>query len=125
MQEVFAQGGDTLGHVRPVKMAVSNREKCGRLPVPRGSGRTQYRLAELDNTAAQPCFAFFRQKFRTPLVSMYKPIIPCLGGKRRLVKQILTPYLAHTCCVESFASGADCLFLKTSSKEGVINDINF
>ena len=55
---------------------------------------------------------------------MYKPIIPWLGGKRRLAKQILPLYPAHTCYVEPFAGGAACLFLKPPSKVEVINDIH-
>ena len=55
---------------------------------------------------------------------MYKPIIPWLGGKRRLAKQILPLHPAHTCYVEPFAGGAACLFLKPPSKVEVINDIH-
>ncbi len=55
---------------------------------------------------------------------MYKPIIPWLGGKRRLAKKILPLYPPHTCYAEPFAGGAALLFLKPPSKLEVINDIH-
>lgn len=41
------------------------------------------------------------------------PIIPWIGGKRRLAKQILPLFPKHSCYVEPFAGGAALFFLKT------------
>ena len=56
---------------------------------------------------------------------MSKPIVPWLGGKRRLAKHIL-PLINddHQTYVEPFAGGAAMFFMKEQSKVEVINDIN-
>ena len=55
---------------------------------------------------------------------MPKPIIPWIGGKRRLVGRILPMLPPHECYVEPFAGGAAIFFLKPPSKAEVLNDIN-
>lgn len=52
------------------------------------------------------------------------PIVPWIGGKRRLAKHILPRFPAHTCYVEPFCGAAALYFLKHPSKAEVINDIN-
>ncbi len=54
----------------------------------------------------------------------HSPIIPWIGGKRRLARHILPMISKHTCYVEPFAGAAAILFLKPMSKVEVVNDIN-
>lgn len=54
-----------------------------------------------------------------------KPIIPWMGGKRRLVDRILPLIPPHSCYVELFAGGAALFFMRPQLAEhNVINDIN-
>lgn len=52
------------------------------------------------------------------------PILPWIGGKRRLAKHILPMFPAHECYVEPFAGGAALFFMKVQSDVEVLNDIN-
>lgn len=56
---------------------------------------------------------------------MAMPIIPWLGGKRRLADRIFKFFdNTHTCYVEPFAGGAALFFMKPPSDVEVVNDIN-
>ena len=55
---------------------------------------------------------------------MATPIIPWIGGKRRLAKRILPIFPPHDCYVEPFAGGAALYFIKEPCCVEVINDIN-
>lgn len=54
---------------------------------------------------------------------MSKPLVPWIGGKRKLAKQIF-PFPDHTCYVEPFCGAAALFFLKEESRVEVINDVN-
>jgi len=56
---------------------------------------------------------------------MAMPIIPWIGGKRRLADRLLPVFPAHQCYVEPFAGGAAMFFMRPAPAEvEVINDIN-
>lgn len=53
------------------------------------------------------------------------PIIPWIGGKRRLADRLLPYFPAHSCYVEPFAGGAAMFFMRPNVAEvEVINDLN-
>jgi DNA adenine methylase len=56
---------------------------------------------------------------------MSNPIIPWLGGKRRLADRLIPLFPKHECYVEGFCGGAALFFLRpVPAKCEVINDIN-
>lgn len=55
---------------------------------------------------------------------MASPIIPWLGGKRRLADIIIPRFPPHSCYVEVFAGGAALYFLRQPAEVEVINDVN-
>jgi len=55
---------------------------------------------------------------------MATPIIPWLGGKRRMADILIPRFPAHTCYVEVFAGGAALYFLRPPAEVEVINDVN-
>jgi DNA adenine methylase len=55
---------------------------------------------------------------------MPNPIIPWIGGKRRLAKTILPMFPSHDCYVEPFCGAGAIFFLKEPSQAEIINDIN-
>lgn len=57
-------------------------------------------------------------------MSTAKPIVPWMGGKRRLAKEILPLFGEHNAYVEPFCGGAAMFFYKQESKCEVLNDLN-
>jgi DNA adenine methylase len=55
---------------------------------------------------------------------MANPIIPWIGGKRRLADRLIPLFPPHKCYVEVFAGGAALYFLRPPAEVEVINDIN-
>lgn len=55
---------------------------------------------------------------------MAMPIIPWIGGKRRLADQLIPNFPPHKCYVEVFAGGAALYFMRQPADVEVINDIN-
>lgn len=55
---------------------------------------------------------------------MAQPIIPWIGGKRRLADLLIPRFPPHRCYVEVFAGGAALYFVRPPAEVEVINDIN-
>ena len=53
-----------------------------------------------------------------------RPLIPWIGGKRRLAPVILPLFPEHTCYVEPFCGAAALFWLKQPAEVEVLNDIN-
>lgn len=53
-----------------------------------------------------------------------RPLIPWMGGKRRLAAHILPVFPEHSCYVEPFSGAAALFFLKEPVKVEVLNDVN-
>ena len=54
----------------------------------------------------------------------HRPIIPWIGGKRRLAQHIFERFVEHECYVEAFCGAAAAFFMKQPSPVEVLNDIN-
>lgn len=52
------------------------------------------------------------------------PLVPWIGGKRRLAKHLLPLFPEHSCYVEPFCGAAALFFMKEPVKTEVLNDIN-
>lgn len=55
---------------------------------------------------------------------MPRPLVPWIGGKRKLADHLLPLFPDHTCYVEPFCGAAALFFLKPPSDVEVLNDIN-
>ena len=53
-----------------------------------------------------------------------KPLVPWIGGKRKLADHLLPLFPAHQCYVEVFSGAAALFFMKSPSEVEVLNDIN-
>lgn len=61
---------------------------------------------------------------KAPFQLNAKPLVPWIGGKRRLASRIIPLFPDHTCYVEPFCGAAALFFLKEPSEVEVLNDIN-
>lgn len=85
-------------------------------------------LAERAASMAKAAPPVHRRGKATILKRIYKmasPIVPWLGGKRRLADRLLPYFPLHQCYVEPFAGGAAMFFLRPVPAEvEVLNDVN-
>lgn len=62
--------------------------------------------------------------FNNPQAVQAQPLVPWVGGKRRLAPFILPLFPDHSCYVEPFCGAAELFFLKAPAKVEVLNDFN-
>lgn len=55
---------------------------------------------------------------------MAMPIVPWIGGKRRLADVLIPRFPPHTCYVEIFAGAAALFFMRPPAEVEVLNDVN-
>lgn len=55
---------------------------------------------------------------------MVSPVVPWIGGKRRLADILIPRFPSHTCYVEVFAGGAALFFARPPADVEVLNDVN-
>lgn len=55
---------------------------------------------------------------------MSKPIVPWMGGKRKMAEHILPLFPEHQCYVEPFCGAGALFFMKQPSANEILNDIN-
>lgn len=58
------------------------------------------------------------------MLPVAEPLIPWIGGKRRLAPMLLPLFPDHTCYVEPFCGAAALYFMKHPSDVEVLNDVN-
>jgi site-specific DNA-adenine methylase len=68
--------------------------------------------------------AYHKSKMEAHRMHKNHPVIPWIGGKRRLAKHILPLFPEHTCYAEPFCGAAALYFFKDQSEVEVLNDIN-
>ncbi|MCP8687754.1 DNA adenine methylase [Marinobacterium sedimentorum] len=55
---------------------------------------------------------------------MSKPLVPWIGGKRKLAKHLIPLFPDHNCYCEPFAGAAALFFMKPPARSEVLNDLN-
>jgi DNA adenine methylase len=55
---------------------------------------------------------------------MSKPLVPWIGGKRKLAKHLIPLFPDHSCYCEPFAGAAALFFMKPPARSEVLNDLN-
>lgn len=82
------------------------------------------RLARASPPRAWPGKSIRLIRFVKGLKMQAKPVIPWLGGKRRLAGKLIPMFPEHECYVELFCGGAALYFLRDPARVEVLNDIN-
>ena len=72
----------------------------------------------------RPSYLYRRRQRNRNSRQMANPIVPWIGGKRRLAKFIIPLFPDHAAYVEPFCGAAALFFLKEPAKIEVLNDIN-